>query len=78
MGYTLKTMIMKEKIAHIIGGLIIYFIGGCLIVFVADKDMENKWQFIASWTVFMTLFEIYVFQPLRKKLKKRKEQRQHE
>lgn len=67
---------MKEKIAHIAAGLIIYFIAGCIIVYVVDSDMENKWQFILFWTVFMTIFEMIALQPLRKWLVKRNAEKQ--
>ncbi|MFL9837278.1 hypothetical protein ABS768_07210 [Flavobacterium sp. ST-75] len=59
-------MIMKEKIAHFIGGIVIFFPLAVILVLIDGwNDFENKWRFMASFTLFMTFFEMFVLSKIR-------------
>lgn len=63
---------MKQKIAHFIGGFIIYGSVALLLVFFFNKEMLYKWEYIIVFAVGMSLAELLVIHPWRKKLSKEK------
>ena len=67
---------MKEKIAHFIAGLLIYFIFGVIMILIAGKPLSEQWGFIAIWTIGMALVHTFVMEPLRLKLTKRRADQQ--
>ncbi len=58
---------MKQKLAYFVAGLAIYGVLGWLLVFILDNDMPNKWGYVITWALSMSLFEMFVITPLRKK-----------
>ncbi|QEE49289.1 hypothetical protein FUA48_06755 [Flavobacterium alkalisoli] len=57
---------MKSKIAHFIGGIIIYFPLAVLLVFIDGwDDFQNKWRFMISFTLSMTLCEMFILSKIR-------------
>ncbi|QYJ67159.1 hypothetical protein [Flavobacterium litorale] len=69
---------MKEKAGHFVGGLVLYGLGGYLIILATDKDIANKWQFIVFWAVSMALVDVFLITPLRKKLAAKKAAKQQQ
>lgn len=67
---------MKQKIAHFIGGFIIYSLVGLLTVVMMDNEMPNKWAYIAFFGVGMSLLELFIIHPLRKKISEKKTAKQ--
>lgn len=63
---------MKEKIAQLIAGFVIYFIFGMLTVVVAGKTLSEHWGFIMIWTIGMTLVHAFIMEPLRVRLTKKR------
>lgn len=63
---------MKQKIIQFISGLIIYFVFGVIMVFVAGDDLPNKWQFVAIWTISMSLAHFFIIEPFRVRMAKKK------
>ncbi|KAF2519907.1 hypothetical protein E0W68_01375 [Flavobacterium salilacus subsp. salilacus] len=64
---------MKQKVIHFVGGFIMYAILASLLILIFDIDMPNQWGYIISWAVCMSLFEMFVITPLRKKLTAKKQ-----
>ncbi|KGO80420.1 hypothetical protein Q763_10400 [Flavobacterium beibuense F44-8] len=59
-------MSIKNKIAHFIGGIVIYFPLAVILVLIDGwNDFENKWRFMASFTLFMTLCEMFILSKIR-------------
>lgn len=67
---------MKQKIAHFIGGFIIYSLVGLLTVVMMDNEMPNKWAYVALFGTLMSLLELFIIHPLRKRLTQKKETKQ--
>ncbi|WP_294818244.1 hypothetical protein [uncultured Flavobacterium sp.] len=64
---------MKTKFAQFIAGLVIYFLFGMLMVFIAMGSLASNWGFIAIWTIGMALAHTFVMEPFRKRMAARKE-----
>ncbi len=67
---------MKEKIFHFIGGVVVYMILGWVMLFTVENDISNKWRYVIIWTLFMTLGDMFIITPLRKKFTAKKEAKQ--
>ena len=67
---------MKQRLIYFVAGFAIYGVLGFLLAFMLNDDMPNKWRYIIIWAVSMSLFEMFVITPLRKKLTVKKEAKQ--
>lgn len=67
---------MKNKIAHFTGGFIIYGLVALLTVLLMDNEMSNKWAYIVLFGTLMSLLELFVIHPLRKRLAQKKQAKQ--
>ncbi|MDV6168885.1 hypothetical protein R1T16_10645 [Flavobacterium sp. DG1-102-2] len=63
---------MREKIAQFFGGIIIYSVFGVLMVLVSGKGLAGQWHFILFWTIGMSLVHVFVMEPFRKRMAKKK------
>ena len=59
---------MKQLIFKVVITLMAYFTIGYIIIFLFDYNMENKWTYIALWTLVMTVAHLFIIVPLGKKL----------
>jgi len=64
---------MKAKLAQFIAGLVIYFLFGMLMVFIAMGSLTSNWGFIGIWTVGMALAHTFIMEPFRKRMAAKKE-----
>ena len=67
---------MREKIAQLFGGIIIYSLFGVVMVLVAGKDLHGQWPFIIFWTMGMTLAHVFIMEPMRVRMTKKRNERQ--
>ena len=67
---------MREKIVLLFGGLIIYSIFGVIMVLVAGKELRGQWPFIIMWTLGMSLVHVFVMEPLRVRMTKKRIEKQ--
>ncbi|MCW4468282.1 hypothetical protein OGH69_04825 [Flavobacterium sp. MFBS3-15] len=64
---------MKAKLAQFIAGIIIYFLFGILMVYIAMGSLASNWGFIMIWTLGMALMHTFVMEPFRKRMVARRE-----
>ena len=67
---------MREKIAQLFGGTIIYSVFGVLMVLIAGKELRGQWPFIIFWTAGMTLAHVFIMEPMRIRMTKKRADRQ--
>ena len=67
---------MNKKIINIITAIAIYFAIAAIIEFVVGWGIDNKWTFVAIWSVCMALIDVLIFQKLRQKAAANKKKRQ--
>jgi len=67
---------MREKIVQLFGGLIIYSIFGVIMVLVAGKELWGQWPFIIMWTSGMSLVHVFIMEPLRVRMTKKRIEKQ--
>lgn len=60
---------MKVKIVNFLTGFVIFFVFATIIEFAVGWGMEDPWVFITVWAFIMALAEVFLLQPLRKRLK---------
>lgn len=63
---------MREKIAQLFLGIIIYSVFGVIMVLVSGKGLAGQWPFIIFWTMGMSLVHVFVMEPFRKSMAKKK------
>lgn len=63
---------MKKWIANSIAGIMVYAPIGWLTTLFMDVETAAKVRYILFFTITMTLADIFIFQPLRKKLEVKK------
>jgi F0F1-type ATP synthase assembly protein I len=59
---------MKKRIANSIAGIIVYAPLGWLTTLFSDMDISAKVQYIIFFTIGMSLADVFILQPLRKRL----------
>ncbi|ALM48691.1 hypothetical protein AMR72_07160 [Flavobacterium psychrophilum] len=67
---------MREKIAQFFGGVMIYSIFGVIMVLVAGKELQGQWPFIIFWTMGMTIAHVFIMEPMRVRMTKKRAERQ--
>ena len=67
---------MKQRIIYFVAGFVMYGVLAWLLTFMLNNDMPNKWGYIITWAACMSLFEMFVITPLRKKLSAKKTAKQ--
>ena len=67
---------MKIKIANFITAFLIYFSIAWLIEIIVGWGSSNPWLIITVWSLAMALADIFIFQPMRNKAKKRKKEKE--
>jgi hypothetical protein len=63
---------MRLKITQFFGGLILYSLFGVLMVWLSGTGFEGQWPFIIIWTVGMSLMQVFIIEPMRMRMAKRK------
>ena len=63
---------MKAKIAQFVAGLVIYFMFGLLMVFIAYGDISGNWVFIGIWTVEIAQTHTFIMKPFRSRMAAKK------
>lgn len=63
---------MREKLVQFFGGIIIYSIFGVIMVLVSGKGMQGQWPFIIIWTLGMSVVHVFVMEPLRIRMAKKR------
>lgn len=66
---------VREKIAQLFGGIIIYSIFGVIMVLIAGKELHGQWPFIIFWTAGMTIAHVFVMEPMRVRMTKKRTER---
>jgi 1,4-dihydroxy-2-naphthoate octaprenyltransferase len=59
---------MKAKVAQLIASLVIYFLFGLLMVFIAYGDISGNWVLIGIWTICMALAHTFIMEPFRARM----------
>jgi len=67
---------MKLKLAQFVAGLIIYFVFGVITIVIAGDDFKNPWTYVITWTIVMSLLHVFVLEPFRVRLVRKKEEQQ--
>jgi Na+/melibiose symporter-like transporter len=63
---------MRLKFAQFLGGMIIYSLFGLLMVWISGTGMKGQWTFIIIWTVGMSLMHLFIIEPMRDRLAKKR------
>jgi len=66
---------VREKIAQLFGGIIIYSVFGVIMVLIAGKELRGQWPFIIFWTAGMTLAHVFIMEPMRVRMTKKRTER---
>lgn len=65
---------MNRKAAHFIAGFIIYgFLGYLIVYWFGEEGGISPLEFALVWGFFMSLTDVFVFEPIRNRKKKEKE-----
>jgi len=63
---------MRLKIAQFFGGIIIYSLFGILMVWLSGVGFKGQWTFLSIWIVGMALIHVFVIEPLRVRIAKKR------